>query len=163
MVRHRAPVGWPAQRATSADDREAGSAVVEFLGVTLLLLVPVVYLVLVLGRIQAATFAVEGAARESARALVTAPDAATGAELAATATAIALVDQGFSADLAEGALTVACAPDCHGAGSTVSVAVEVEVPLPGVPAFVAGVVPLSVPVSATVTTTPDRFAAPGAS
>ncbi|WP_347876309.1 TadE/TadG family type IV pilus assembly protein [Cellulosimicrobium cellulans] len=74
---------------------ERGSAVVEFLGVALVLLLPVLYLVLTVGRLQAATFAVEGASREAARAFVTAQTADDGGRLAAAAVRLALDDQGF--------------------------------------------------------------------
>lgn len=53
-------------RARLAEDR--GSAMVEFLGAALILLVPLLYLVLVLAQVQSAAFAAEGAARESMRA-----------------------------------------------------------------------------------------------
>ncbi|NKY41663.1 pilus assembly protein, partial [Cellulomonas septica] len=61
-------------RLRGSGGRDDGSAVLEFLGVALVLLLPTVYLVLVLGRLQAATFAVEGAAREAARTAVAADD-----------------------------------------------------------------------------------------
>ena len=139
---------------------DAGNAVVEFLGIALLLLVPVVYLVLTLGRIQAATFAVDGAAREAGRAAVTAPDERSAAERAAAATALALGDQGFGADVAADALTMTCAGTrCLEPGATLGVTVSVLVPLPGVPAWLSGAVPLSVPVTATATATVDPFAA----
>ncbi|WP_370297482.1 pilus assembly protein [Cellulomonas sp. HD19AZ1] len=137
---------WAARRVrTGGDD---GSALVEFLGVTLVLLVPTVYLVLVLGRVQAATFAVEGAAREAARVYVVADDAAQGAERAVTVVGVALRDQGFDDDAA-GALALTCsASPCLTPGAEVAASVEVRVPLPFVPAFVGDVLPLEVPVSA---------------
>nr|WP_307802653.1 pilus assembly protein [Cellulomonas dongxiuzhuiae] len=129
-------------------DRDGGSALVEFLGISLVLLVPTVYLVLVLGRIQAATFAVEGAAREAARVYVAADDAAQGASRAVTAVEVALADQGFDDDPA-GALDVRCSADpCLTPGAEVAATVQVRVPLPFVPTFVGDVVPLEVPVSA---------------
>ena len=42
---------------------DAGNAVVEFLGISLILLIPLVYLVLTLAKVQGASYAVEGAAR----------------------------------------------------------------------------------------------------
>ena len=47
-------------------DRTAdeGSAVVEFVTLGVLLLIPVIYFVLVMGQLQAAAFAVESASRE---------------------------------------------------------------------------------------------------
>ena len=82
-------------RGRGPDD--AGSAVIEFLAVTLLLLVPIVYLVLVLGRLQAATFAAEGAAREAGRAFTTAVGPDEGSRQAVAAVHLALSDQGFAA------------------------------------------------------------------
>ncbi|WP_373308199.1 pilus assembly protein [Cellulomonas oligotrophica] len=146
---------WEARRDRLHGD--GGNAVVEFLGVALVLLVPTVYLVLVLGRIQAGTFAVEGAAREAARVYVAAPDAATGAARAVTAVGVALDDQGFD-DPAADALAMACsATPCLTPGAQVQATVTVRVPLPFVPSFVRDVVPLEVPVSAQRTAPVDAF------
>lgn len=135
-------------RTRLARGGDAGSAIVEFLGITLVLLVPVVYLVLVLGRVQAATFAVEGAAREAARVYVVADSAPQGAARALTSVGVALTDQGFDDDPAA-ALGVRCSADpCLTPGAEVAATVEVRVPLPFVPAFVHDVLPLEVPVSA---------------
>ena len=71
---------------------ERGSAVVEFLGVTLVLLLPLVYLVLTLGQIQAAAFAAEAAARESGRVLSHEADLPTAAARAQTAVELAFGD-----------------------------------------------------------------------
>lgn len=143
--------GRPRRRCcarTTGTDQDAGSALVEFLGISLVLLVPVVYLVLVLGRIQAATFAAEGAAREAARVYVMADDAQQGASRAVTSVGIALTDQGFDDDPGT-ALDVRCSADpCLTPGAEVAARVEVRVPLPFVPAFVRDVVPLEVPVTA---------------
>ena len=68
---------------TRRSSSDAGNAVVEFLAVTVLFLVPIVYLVLVLGRLQAATFAAQGAAREAGRAFTTAAGPDDGARRAA--------------------------------------------------------------------------------
>jgi Na+-transporting methylmalonyl-CoA/oxaloacetate decarboxylase gamma subunit len=148
---------WSVARCRVAPgSAEDGSAIVEFLGVALVLLVPVVYLVLVLGRLQAATFAVDGAAREAARAVATAPDTETAAAHAAAAVSLALADQGISAEPRD-VLTVACGADCLAPGSTVDVRVAVDVPLPGVPEWLQGAVPLSVPVTASATTVVDTY------
>jgi len=146
---------WAAARARG--DGDGGSALVEFLGISLVLLVPIVYLVLVLGRIQAATFAAEGAAREAARVYVAADDAEQGAVRAVTAVGIALVDQGFDDDPA-GALDVRCSADpCLTPGAEVAATVQVRVPLPFVPTFVRDVVPLEVPVTAERVAPVDMF------
>lgn len=141
---------------------DAGSAVVEFLGVALLLLVPTVYLVLVLGRMQAAAFAVDGAAREAVRAFVTADDVEAGGQRATAAVALALADQGLDPATARDGLGLACdRPDCLAPGAVVTARVAVDVALPGVPGWLQGVVPLQVPVTASATGAVDEHRAAG--
>ena len=141
-------------RATGDD----GSAVVEFLGAALILLVPIVYLVLVLGRLQSAAFAVDGAAREAARTFVAASDTGTAQERAVAAVALALDDQGLPPEDAAGALSLTCSADaCLDPGGTVEATVRVDVALPGVPGVVQGVIPLTVPVSGRATAATDTY------
>ncbi|MFC8796866.1 TadE family protein [Promicromonospora sp. NPDC057138] len=135
---------------------EQGSAMVEFLGVALILLIPLVYLVVTLGRVQAGTFAAEGAARDAVRAMVTAESSGAGAARAEAAVRIAVEDQGFARDA--GALTLECsASPCLTPGGAVGAVVRIEVPLPLLPDAVRGWVPLSVPVEAARTGTVDRY------
>lgn len=136
---------------------DAGSAVVEFVTIGVLMLVPVVYLVVVVAQVQAAAFATESAARESARIVVTTADEERAGTLVAAAVGWALRDQGIDVDPAQAA-SITCSTDpCLTPGSDVSVTVAVQVPLPAVPAFVSSTVPLSVPVSATHTQVVDEF------
>lgn len=137
-----------------------GSAIVEFLGVALLLLVPVVYLVLVLGQLQAAAFAVEGAARQAARTLVTADEEEAGMRRAIASVGIALADQGFT-DAPEQATTVACPGGCVVPGGSATVTVGIDVVLPGVPGWLHDVVPLAIGVEATATAQRDSFVGVG--
>ncbi len=135
---------------------ERGSAMVEFLGVALVLLIPLVYLVVTLGRVQAGAFAAEGAAREAVRAMVTAESMAVGAARAEAAVGIALTDQGFARE--GGALTLECTDSpCLTPGGAVGAVVRVEVPLPLLPDAVRGWVPLSVPVEAARTGIVDEY------
>ncbi|WP_278236858.1 pilus assembly protein [Isoptericola sp. AK164] len=135
-------------RTRTASSGEEGAAVVEFLGVGVLLLVPLVYLVVTLGQLHAAGFAVEGAARDAARAVVTADSAAQGAVHARAATEVALADQGFAVDGAD-LLQLECSENpCLTPGATVGVRVRYEVPLPLAPAALQDWVPLSIPVEA---------------
>lgn len=137
---------------------EDGSAVVEFLAAALLLLLPVLYLVLVLGRLQAATFAAEGAAREAARSFTTAPTVAAAPGRALASVRIALDDQGFEAVDEASALHLTCSSEpCLQPGSDVRVEVSFDVALPAVPSFVQSAVPLAVPVSATHVAPVDTF------
>jgi Na+-transporting methylmalonyl-CoA/oxaloacetate decarboxylase gamma subunit len=132
----------------SGSRRDEGNASVEFLGIALVLLVPLVYLVLLVGRLEAASFAVEGAARESARVAAAADTAELGRARALEATTIALADQRFDDDPSQ-ALTLTCSSQpCLAPASEVEARVTVRVPLPFVPGFVRSVVPLSVTVSA---------------
>lgn len=147
------------QRLGGVTGGDEGNAIVEFLGVALLLLVPVVYLALTLGRLQAATFAVDGAAREGVRGVVTAPDTVTAEQRMLTAVGLALADQGVEADPAA-STTVTCDGTCLDPGATVTVQVAVDVPLPGT-AWLQGAIPLSVPVTATSTAVRDSWVAAG--
>lgn len=141
------------------DGKDDGSAVVEFLGVALLLLVPIVYLVLVMARLQAASFAAEGAAREAARSFATATTVEDANRRAVISVDLALDDQGFD-DVDPGrALSVACSSTpCLAPGSDVEVQVAFDVKLPFVPDFVQGAVPLVVPVSARHVSPVDSYA-----
>ncbi|MFP5333879.1 MAG: pilus assembly protein [Actinomycetes bacterium] len=146
------------RRLRRASAGDAGSAVVEFVTLGVLLLVPVVYLVITLGRVQAGVFAAEGAAREAARAFTAAEDEGAGAHRARAAVLLAFHDQGFrDADPAR-SLVVDCEEDpCLQPEARVRVEVTLDVVLPGVPRFVDAVVPTRVPVSAEALAVVDRF------
>ncbi|GAB2978091.1 pilus assembly protein [Actinotalea caeni] len=136
---------------------ERGSAVVEFLGVSLVLLVPLVYLVLTMARIQAASFAAEGAAREAGRLIAQAETMADGVAAAQLGVELAFADQGLEVDAAS-ALTITCSvPDCLTAGEYVSVVVATEVPLPLAPDFLAGTLPTTVSITADAMTAVSGF------
>lgn len=79
---------------THAEDD--GTATIEFVGVTLLLLLPLLYLLLSVFAVQRAAFAVTQAAREAGRAYSTAPTAASGQERALYAARLAMQDQGVA-------------------------------------------------------------------
>lgn len=127
---------------------DTGSAVVEFLGVSVLLLVPIVYLVLTLARVQAAAFAAEGAAREAGRILAQAETVEAGAARAQRAVELAFADQGLDVDGGQ-VLVITCATDpCLSPGAEVLVEVDVAVDLPLVPDVIRAEIPAEVPVSA---------------
>ena len=124
---------------------ERGSAVVEFLGVSILLLVPIVYLVLTLSRVQAAAFAAEGAAREAGRILAQGLDPG----VAGAAVELAFEDQGFDV-LGGEVLTFSCeGGGCTEPGVRVLVEVATSVDLPLLPDMVRATVPAHVPIRAT--------------
>jgi hypothetical protein len=129
--------------------RQRGSALVEVTWLTILLLVPLVYLVLSVFEVQRAAFAVTAASRAAGRAFVLAPDEAAGQARALHAAGVALRDQGLS--LREGDLGVTCEPDpraCLRPGSVVVVGLGLDVALPLVPDFLGGGTP-SIRVSST--------------
>ncbi|WP_245886985.1 pilus assembly protein [Kineococcus xinjiangensis] len=132
----------------------------EFLAVGVLLLVPLLYLVLCLGRVQAGAFAAEGAAREAARIVAATADAGVAEDRAAAAVALAAEDQGFAATAAEVRLRCSAQP-CRTPGAVVRASVRVEVDLPLVPAWVGRRVPARVPVEVVRVAVVDRLAVPG--
>jgi hypothetical protein len=141
---------------------ERGSAVVEFVTLGVLLLVPVVYLVISVGRIQAAAFATDASAREAARALTSAGDERTGRQDADAAVRLGLLDQGFDVDPAL-ALRISCGQTpCLRPEGRITVRVAVDVPLPGIPGFVDRLVPTHVTVRSSQVAVVDAFRAPGA-
>ena len=123
-----------------------GSAVVEFIFLSLLLLVPIVYLVLALAAVQSAAFAAEAVARDASRAAVVggvnalqegatyAQAEAAGRERAAAAVQSTLAD--FHVDLDDADVELSCDADpCLTPGSNVAVEVTVRVALPGIGAL----------------------------
>lgn len=126
---------------------DEGSASIEFLTVGMLLTIPLVYLVLTMAQLQAATLATEGAARQAARMVATAESHGAGLAAADAAIVVALADLGLDPT----AVDVACEPtpsDCTVRGGTVQVAVEVSVPLPLAPPVLGLDARLSVPIAA---------------
>jgi len=134
---------------------ERGSAVVEFVVLAVLMLIPLVYLVMMLARVQAGSYAVSQAAREAGRAYVTAEAGDQAAGRAEAAARIAFLDHSFEES---GRLSIACdGIPCLRPDGRVETTASVRVPLPLVPSFVRDVIPLSVPVTASHLSTVDRF------
>ncbi len=149
----------PGSRACGPGSRtpaEEGSAIVEFVFLAVLLLVPLIYLTMMIARVQAGSYAVAQAAREAGRAFVTAPENPDGRAQAAAA--IAFQDQGFRDGDGRVAITCEASP-CLTPDAKVTVTASVTVPLPLIPAFARAVVPLEVPVSSTHVVSVDRFGA----
>lgn len=139
--------------------KERGSAIVEFVFLSVVMMVPLIYLVLMLARLQAGAYAVSGAAREAGRAYVTATAGQQAQARAEAAAGVAFADHGFAGI---GVLRLSCdGSPCLRPDGRVTVVAEVSVPLPFVPAFVADVIPTSVPMTATHVATVDRFRATG--
>lgn len=128
------------RRLGESGDR--GSALIEFLVIGLLLTLPVFYLVITLARLQAGTYAVAEAARESSRMFVTAESDAAGQNRAQAAAAMSFADQGFTG---EGKVTMQCSKHpCLSPDSVIQGVTDLDVELPLIPDFLRGVVPSSI-------------------
>jgi hypothetical protein len=113
---------------------EQGTAIVEFVWLAILLLVPLVYVVLAVFATQRTSYAASAAARSASRAFVTSPDQATAYARAEAAARLAFGDQGIEAH--GFSLTISCRPDprrCLAPGSVVSAEVHSAADLPLMP------------------------------
>ena len=127
-----------------------GSAALEFITIGVILLVPLVYLVVVLGIIQEHSLGAEAAARHTARVIALAPDADTAIERSDQVLAGVADEYGMDADQVEVSLT--CVPagvDCPSAGATVAVTVTTTVAMPLVPPVLGLDEAASIPIAAT--------------
>lgn len=124
---------------------EQGNAIIEFVFVGLIVLIPLIYFLLAVFDLQRNTFAVTQAAREAGRAMATAPSVAAGKDRARYAAGLALADQGlagqqFSISYLPPGTT--CRPGGDAAdlapGSDFVVCVIRSFVPPGVPTIVAG-------------------------
>jgi Flp pilus assembly protein TadG len=120
---------------------ESGTAVIEFVWLAIILLVPLLYVVLAAFETQRAAYAASAAARSAGRAFVTAPDQATGYVRAREAVRLAYADQrlGFVPSV-----SITCRPrpgDCLTPGSVVRARVHSDVALPLMPALLGSQAP----------------------
>ncbi len=132
-------------RLSNDDD---GSAAVEFILVGVILLVPLFYLVLVLGQIQGHALGVESGARHLARTIASAHDAAEAAARADLVRAAIVEEYG----LREAVVEVTCIPAgdaCPRAGALLQVVVRADAALPFVPPVLGLDRAARVPVEAT--------------
>lgn len=125
-------VGLPGVRLRGDD----GSAVVEFVWLGVLLMVPLVYVVVAALTVQRAAFAETAAAREAARAYATAGSDALGEQRAEQAVALVMRDHGVA--WAPSGRVVSCGDCAYAAGSTFTVDLRRTVPLPFVPSWLCG-------------------------
>jgi Flp pilus assembly protein TadG len=117
---------------------ESGTAIVEFVWLALLLLVPLLYVVLAVFGAQRTSYAAAAAARSAGRAFATAPDETSAYARAQEAVRLALADQGVDADAH---LTIRCRPDpahCLTPGSLITAEVRTSADLPLMPAVLGG-------------------------
>ena len=116
----------------SRSSGEIGTATVEFIWMSLLLLVPLIYVLLAVFDTQRAAYGVSTASRAAALAFLQSPDAASGERRAQVAARVALDDQGITGARVD----VTCLPsasDCFEPGSSVRVVVRATQRLPLTP------------------------------
>jgi Flp pilus assembly protein TadG len=126
-------------------DDDAGSAIIEFVFVAIIVMVPLIYLVVTVSNVQRSELAVSQAAREAGRAFATANHPGEAIGRAQAAVHIALHDQDLPDDVQ--VRYVPAGASCTGqattspvlrAGAQFTVCVIRSVTIPGVPRFLAG-------------------------
>ncbi|MBG6083685.1 hypothetical protein [Zhihengliuella flava] len=110
---------------------DAGSAMVEFTMLGVLLLVPLVYLILTASQIQAASYAAVGAADHAAHAFVQAASEEEAQEWAHDAAQRAAENMGVSGQRVDFSYT--CHPTCMDRDAVVTVTITVDLDLPLTP------------------------------
>lgn len=116
---------------TGARRTDDGTAIVEFVWLAVLVMIPLVYVVLTALSLQRAAFAETTAAREAARAYATAGSDAEGERRAEAAAALAMHDQGVS--WRPTGRIVSCGSCDYAPGSAFTVDLRTVVALPFVP------------------------------
>jgi len=119
-----------------------GSALVEVTWLSILLLVPLLYIVLAVFEVQRSAFGVSAAARAAGRAYATAPTESEGIARARLAASLALEDQRVDPDKLE--IRITCHPDrdnCLAPGAVIDVDLGYPVALPLMPSALGGDTP----------------------
>ena len=139
---------------------DAGNAIVEFVYLAILLMVPLVYVLLTVFRVQGAAYAVSSAAREAGRVYATSEVVEDAGPRAFTAASIVMRDSDLT--LAARDLRISCSSDpCLEPGSRVGVSIEYDVSLPLLPRLFDGRSPATIRVTSHHLEVVDRFR-PGA-
>lgn len=115
---------------------EEGNAVVEFIWLGLILLVPLVYILIAVFDVQRGAFGVNAAARAAGRAYTLADNVQQAEERARAAARVALDDQGIEGPFS---LEIDCSPrPCLSPGSVTTMRISAQVVLPLAPEVFGG-------------------------
>ncbi len=123
---------------------DEGNALIEFIFIAVLILIPLVYFVVAIASVQRSTVAVTHAAREAGRAFATADSTDQGVQRAEVAVRLALADQGLSDDAnlryvnADGTCDSDTITPSLTPGAQFAVCVVRQASLPGVPSLISG-------------------------
>lgn len=113
---------------------EDGSASVEFIGLSVILLIPAIYLLITISQLQSAGYAAVAASDQAAKTIGYSADDAV-AETRALET-VHLTAQNYAVDPTETSVTIECSnPECTIPGTRITVHVSIDVPLPLIPTF----------------------------
>jgi hypothetical protein len=155
----RPPYARVRARLGRVGNQDDGNAIVEFVYLAVLLMVPLVYVLLAVFRVQGATYAVSSATREAGRVFVSSPSGDVAGRRAFLAASLVMADSGL--ELPARDLRLRCStPRCLTPGQTVDVRIGYDVPLPFVPSFLTGSGHAVVHVSGRHLEVVDRFRAP---
>jgi Flp pilus assembly protein TadG len=142
-LRDRCPVG------------DEGNAIVEFVYLAILMMIPLAYLLLTVFRVQGAAYAVSSATREAGRVFVTSARSDAD-ERATSAASLVMADSGLELDASQ--LRVRCSTrPCDTPGANVDVVIGYDVDLPFLPRFLANALPSSIHVEGRHLEVVDRF------
>ena len=143
-------------RAARSAGVDEGNAIVEFVYLAVLLMVPLVYVLLTVFRVQGAAFAVSSAAREAGRVYATSAVVDDAGPRAFTAARIVMRDSNLP--LSERDLLIDCSNGpCLTPGSRVNIVITYDVSLPLLPRLFGGSAPATVRVTSSHLEVVDRY------
>ena len=137
---------------------ESGNAIVEFVYLAILLMVPLVYILITVFRVQSASYAVSSAAREAGRVYATTDSVDDAGPRAFAAASLVMSDSDLPLRAEQLEITCSRTP-CLQPGSQVNVVLTYQVALPLVPRIFADRAPASVRVTSRHLEVVDRFQA----
>lgn len=118
------------RRHRAARRLDEGTALIEFIFGSVVLLIPLLYLLVALAQVQAGAYAAQSTAIDAARSAARHPVAAqaTAHDIAA----LHFADHGL--ERADWQIDLTCSGSCTAAGTRVTATVEARIPVPGLPA-----------------------------
>jgi Flp pilus assembly protein TadG len=144
------------RRRAVAGNAQSGNAIVEFVYLAVLLMMPLVYVLITVFRVQAASYAVSSATREAGRVYATSSsiDEADGRAFAAAR--MVMADSNLPLETDQLRITCSTNP-CLQPGSQVDVVMTYNVALPLVPRFFSDRAPASIHVTSSHLEVVDRY------